>query len=367
MKWQHADPSDRLTGIDGLREALTMLDGFELAGGAWERTVLPGRIDAYEPSMLDLLCLAGEVGWCRFSTPTSELIEPSRLTPGTPIALFLREHADDWQALRSAVSTPQAQVTAIGTRLLEVLRTKGASFFADARASSGLDADDTRLALGNLVANGLAASDGFAGLRALLSSDPARSGGRDRRATFAGRWSSIAPSPQTRSYAAAVESQAHALLLRYGVVFRRLLTRESLAAPWRDLARVYRKLEARGEIRGGHFVAGMSGEQFALPRAIERLREVRRSPADGRLLIIGTADPLNLSGIVTAGERIRASARNRMAYRDGVPVAALEGGTVRPLAGLDDLSIGDVSAALRARLVSVPARAVSVRPPAPVL
>ncbi len=121
-----------------------------------------------------------------------------------------------------------------------------------------------------------------------------------------------------------------------------------MAAPWRDLARVYRRLEARGEIRGGHFVSGMSGEQFALPRAIERLREVRRSPADGRLMIVGTADPLNLAGIVTAGERVRASARNRLAYRDGVPVAALEGGTVRTLANVDGLSIGDVTAALRA-------------------
>jgi ATP-dependent helicase Lhr and Lhr-like helicase len=360
FKWQHADPADRLTGVDGLREALTLLDGFELAAGAWERTVLPGRVDAYDPSMLDLLCLAGEVGWSRLSTATAELIEPSRLMAGTSIALFLREHADDWQALRPASLDPEAQLTSLGKRLLAVLRSKGASFFADARTASGLDADDTRLALGNLVANGLAASDGFAGLRALLSNDPARPAIRDRRATFAGRWSAITTTAETRTYAAAVETQAWALLRRYGVVFRRLLTRENMAAPWRDLARVYRRLEARGEIRGGHFVSGMSGEQFALPRAIERLREVRRSPADGRLMIVGTADPLNLAGIVTAGERVKASARNRLAYRDGVPVAALEGGTVRTLANVDGLSIGDVTAALRARLAPMAPRTTTL-------
>ena len=358
FKWQHVDASDKLVGVDGLREALTLLDGFELAGGAWERTVLPSRIEGYEPSMLDMLCLTGEVGWSRFSNPTPDLNEPSRLAPGTPIALFLREHADDWQQLRPARPDLEEQLTDNGKRMLSVLRSRGASFFVDARGASGLDADDTRLGLGNLVANGLASSDGFAGLRALLANDPARPAVRDRRATFAGRWSIVnLPSDET-SRGDAVETQAWALLRRYGVVFRRLLTRESIAAPWRDLARVYRRLEARGEIRGGHFVSGMSGEQFALPRAIERLREVRRSPLDGRLLIVGTADPLNLAGIVTSGDRIRASARNRVAYRDGVPVAVLEGGVVRTLAEVEGLVTSDVSAALRARLSPATSRAL---------
>jgi ATP-dependent Lhr-like helicase len=354
FKWQHVDPGDRLTGVDGLREVLTMLDGFELAAGAWERAVLPARVDAYDPSMLDLLCFAGEVCWSRFSTATAELLEPSRLTPGTPIALFLREHASEWQALRPESSAPCPQITSFGKHVLDVLREKGASFFADLRASTGLSADDVRLGLGNLVANGLASSDGFAGLRALLASDPARPAASDRRATFAGRWSATATPGDAQTYAAAVETQAWALLRRYGVVFRRLLTRESMAAPWRDLARVYRRLEARGEIRGGHFVSGMSGEQFALPGAIERLREVRRSHSHDRITVIGTADPLNLCGIVTAGERIRASARNRLAYRNGTPVAVLEGGTVRILTSVNDASIRDVTEALHAR---VPRRA----------
>jgi ATP-dependent Lhr-like helicase len=350
FKWQHVDPADRLTGVDGLREVVTMLDGFELAGGAWERTVLPGRVDAYDPSMLDLLCFAGEVCWSRFSIATAELLEPSRLTPGTPIAVFLREHANEWQALRPESSDRCPQITSLGKRILEVLREKGASFFADLRGCSGLSADDVRLGLGNLVANGLASSDGFAGLRALLSSDPARPAARDRRATLAGRWSATAAPDDAQTHAAAVEKQAWALLRRYGVVFRRVLTRESMAAPWRDLARLYRRLEARGEIRGGHFVSGMSGEQFALPGAIERLREVRRSHSHDRIIVIGTADPLNLCGIVTAGERIRASARNRLAYRDGIPVAVLEGGNIRLLAAAGDDAVNDVTAALRARV-----------------
>ena len=134
-------------------------------------------------------------------------------------------------------------------------------------------------------------------------------------------------------------------------MFRRLLTRETNAAPWRELARVYRRLEARGEIRSGRFVTGMSGEQFALPDAVERLREVRRIPADGSLVTISAADPLNLTGIVTAGERIRTAGRNRIVYRDGVPLAVVEGGVVRELAPIDPRIAADVSRALEARRV----------------
>jgi ATP-dependent Lhr-like helicase len=154
----------------------------------------------------------------------------------------------------------------------------------------------------------------------------------------------------------AVELQAWSLLRRYGVVFRRMLTRETNAATWRELARVYRRLEARGEIRSGRFVTGMSGEQFALPDAVERLREVRRVPADGGLVTISAADPLNLTGIVTAGERIRTAGRNRIVYRDGAPLAALEGAFVRELAPIEPGIAADVSRALRAR--RVPALAV---------
>jgi ATP-dependent Lhr-like helicase len=364
FKWQHVDPADQLTGLDGLREAITMLDGFELAAGAWERSVLPMRVQRYESSALDMLCLAGEVAWGRLSeapAPARDAArEPLRLTPATPVALFLREHADLWQTLRSSARDPQPRLTENARRILEILRAKGASFFNDLRAASGLDAEDTRVALGTLVAARLAASDGFSGLRALMRSGPSRPAVNGRQTNFSGRWVStgeVGPDKEREASSTgsgqAIERQAWALLRRYGVVFRRLLTRESIAAPWRELARVYRRLEARGEIRGGRFVSGMSGEQFALPLAVERLREVRRTPADGRLFAISTADPLNLVGVITSGDRLRAAGRNRIVYRDGVPLAVLEGECVRELAPINAEIAEDVSRALSRRRVPV--------------
>jgi ATP-dependent Lhr-like helicase len=157
------------------------------------------------------------------------------------------------------------------------------------------------------------------------------------------------PARDQRDGEEAIVSQARAFLHRYGVVFRRLLTREANAAPWRELTRVYRRLEARGEIRGGRFVTGMSGEQFALPDAVERLRETRRTPLDGRCLVVSAADPLNLAGIVTSGDRVRAIAANRLVYRDGVPLAVLEGEFMRPLAGFTAAAAADVTSALAGR------------------
>jgi ATP-dependent Lhr-like helicase len=169
----------------------------------------------------------------------------------------------------------------------------------------------------------------------------------DRRATFAGRWSEVPAGVE--STPEAVEAQAWALLRRYGVVFRRLMTRESNAAPWRELTRVFRRLEARGEIRGGRFVSGVSGEQFALPDAVERLREIRRTPTDGHLVTVGTADPINLSGIIAPGERQRASTRNKLVYRDGSAIAVQEGDYVRHLAPLDASTVEQVSRVLGKR------------------
>jgi len=349
FKWQHVDRTDRLTGLDGLRETLATLDGFELAGGAWERAVLPARVDDYERSMLDMLCLAGEVGWARLSPHSLQLTEPARLAPGTPIAVFLRDHAEAWQLLRTPVEDPESRLTGNARRVLALLRSRGASFFSDVRAGCGLDAEETRLALGTLVASGLAASDGFSGLRALLVGAAGTSPSRDRRANFAGRWTAIAHDGRADFRENAVETAAWALLRRYGVVFRRLLARESIAPPWRELARVYRRLEARGEIRGGRFVSGMVGEQFAMPRAVERLREVRRTPADGRLLAICTADPLNLAGIVTSGDRLRGAARNRVVYRDGVPLAVFEGDFIRELTSIEPALASEISRALTHR------------------
>ena len=330
FKWQHVDPTDRLAGPDGLREALGMLDGVELGATAWERSVLPARVDGFDGSMLDMLCLAGEVAWARLSAPAVELPEPPRLAPATPIALFLREHADAWLSLRHVGAEREGRLDENASRLLARLRDRGASFFSDLRQASALDADAARSAVGSLVAAGLTASDGFSGLRALIWSAQGRPATLDRRANFAGRWSAIPVDAPAVGRDAAVEAQAWALLRRYGVLFRRLLVREALAAPWRDVARVCRRLEARGEIRGGRFVSGMSGEQFALPRAIERLREVRRLPASGRAIAISAADPLNLTGIITAGGRIRAAVHTHIVYQDGAPIDVFDGSTPLP-------------------------------------
>jgi ATP-dependent Lhr-like helicase len=237
--------------------------------------------------------------------------------------------------------------------VLAVLRARGASF-AHEVAASGMDDGRVRAALGDLVSAGLIASDGFGGLRALLRATGARAAAPHGRANVAGRWSLLAgkDAVDNASREAAVEAQARSLLRRYGIVFRRLLAREANVAPWRELARVYRRLEARGEVRGGRFVSGMSGEQFALPRAVERLREVRRTPGDGRCLVISGADPLNLAGIVTAGDRVRAVSATRVLYRDGVPLAAMEGDYVRPLMSMADVApelAAEVATALAGR------------------
>jgi ATP-dependent Lhr-like helicase len=195
-------------------------------------------------------------------------------------------------------------------------------------------------------------SDGFAGLRALVWAARGRPGQHDRRSQFAGRWTAIDPDGENLTRDQAVERQAWSLLRRYGVVFRRLLTRETNAATWRELARVYRRLEARGEIRSGRFVTGMSGEQFALPFAVEQVREARRLTPNGILVAVSGADPLNLAGIVTAGERIRAASRTRIVHRDGVPIAVAERGIVRELTPLDPSTSAEVARVLKARFVA---------------
>jgi ATP-dependent Lhr-like helicase len=355
FRWQHVEPSSRLTGIDGLREVIASLDGYELGAAAWERAVLPARLDRYEPSMLDMICLTGEAGWARLSPAAAPDNAAPTLVPATPVALFLRDHADAWRAMHPPAGEPPLGDDA--RKVLSVLQSRGASFFGDLAPACALDADQLRHAIGALVACGLATSDGFAGLRALVWAARGRPAAHDRRSRFAGRWTTIT-AHESIARDKAIEIQTWALLRRYGVVFRRLLTRETNAAPWRELARTCRRLEARGEIRGGRFVTGMSGEQFALPEAVEQLRETRRIPADGVLVAISAADPLNLAGIVTAGERIRAARRNRIVYRDGVPLAVVEQGLVRELAPIDAHLAADVARALHSGFV--PALAASL-------
>jgi ATP-dependent helicase Lhr and Lhr-like helicase len=338
--WQHVEPSSRLAGPEGLRAVLAQLDGLELPARAWERDVLPTRLERYEPSMLDMLCLSGEVGWARLSSG------PTQVVGATPISLFMRERADDWWVLREAA--PELPLTAAAQRLFDRLQSHGASFAQELKTACDLTNDQCREALAELVAAGLVASDGFAGMRAIVNQSSPRRGGADT----AGRWS-IVRRESTASREDAVRVLAWTLLARYGVVFRRVLTRESSGVPWRDLARVYRTLEARGEIRGGRFVSGMSGEQFALPDAVDRLRELRRSGPDETLLTISAADPLNLTGIISGTERLRTAAGNRIVYRNGIPLAALEGDMLRTFGEIDPSIAADVAAAAAGRRVPV--------------
>jgi len=349
--WQHVEVSSRLSGPEGLRALLAQLDGVELPARAWERDVLPARLERYEPSLLDMLCLSGEVGWARLSSG------PTQVVGATPIALFLREHADDWWILRrndpgSDLLSLPAEITPgviseSARRVLDHLQTRGASFVQDLKLACDLTFDSCRDALAELVAAGLVASDGFAGVRAIVNQSSARRG-----ADTSGRWS-VLRSASSPSREDAIRALAWTLLNRYGVVFRRVLARETTGVPWRDLARVYRTLEARGEIRGGRFVSGMSGEQFALPDAVDRLRELRRSGPDDALITISAADPLNLTGIITGSERLRTAAGNRIVYRNGIPLAALEGDMLRTFAEVDPAIAADVAAAAAGRRVPV--------------
>jgi ATP-dependent Lhr-like helicase len=353
--WQHVEPSSRLIGSEGLRAVLAQLDGVELPARAWERDVLASRVERYEPAMLDMLCLTGEIAWARLSSG------PTQVVGATPIALFLREHADQWRALMKRTDSDEAERASGATapsaaadeasaasRVLDRLRTHGASFAADLTTGCGLTIHEVHGALADLVAAGRISSDGFAGLRTLIGTSPTGAAGRWFALSAPGSDSDLRlPTPTS------VEALAWTLLRRYGVVFRRVIAREAAGVPWRDLARVYRRLEARGEIRGGRFVSGMSGEQFALPDAVDRLREVRRTGADDRLIAISAADPLNLTGLVTAGDRLRAAAGNRIVYRNGVPVAAMEGDMLRALEQLEPAVAADAAAAAAGRRVPV--------------
>jgi ATP-dependent Lhr-like helicase len=256
-----------------------------------------------------------------------------------------------------ATDLPAAALSESAERVLTRLRSHGASFAADLSSACGIDEGELRTALRDLVAAGCVSSDGFAGLRAIVEHAPVREAGRLRGFDHAGRWFALRRAEgaggDVAERADALTTIAWVLLHRYGVVFRRLLARETSGVTWRELARIYRRLEARGEIRGGRFVSGVSGEQFALPEAVERLREVRRSDPDGRLITISAADPLNLTGVLSADDRVRAAASTRLVYRNGVAIMAMEGDLLRPLTSMDPELARDAAAAAAGRRVPV--------------
>src|SRR5438309_2167888 len=286
FRWQRVAEESRAEGPEGLAAVLDLLDGYEVAAGAWESDVLPARLEQYDPLWLDGLCLSGEIAWGRVSAAGPSNGHKSGPIRTTPIALFRRERGAVWRSLAAPPDPAALPLSHAGRAVLEALDERGASFFGDLVNPTGLLRTAAEQGLAELVAWGLVTSDSFAGLRALLvPSDRRRplAGARLRRrgpvAPFgvetAGRWARVNPgSPLSEEQVA--EAVAWQLLRRYGVVFRRLVQRETLLVPWRDILRVYRRLEARGEIRGGRFVSGFSGEQYALPEAVGSLRAVRR-------------------------------------------------------------------------------------------
>lgn len=339
--WQRVAPGNRVEGREALPAVLAQLEGYEAPAAMWEAEILPARVTDYATSWLDEQCTAGRTMWTRLR-PAPEAGGVTSLR-SAPVVLLPRRHAALWSRLAPA----QADTTGLGARAQRAaahLSEHGASFFEEMREGTRLLKTELEEALAELVVRGRAHCDSFAGLRALMVPASKRDGGtgrlRGRRSLFgiedAGRWSLVRPRDDgTATAAEDLEQAVHTVLRRYGVISWRLLEREATwLPPWRDLVRVCRRLEARGELRGGRFIAGMSGEQFALPEAVALMREVRRRPADGSWVCLAAADPANLLGTVLPGPRLPRVAGSRVLYRDGVPVATSSGGQVTMLVPL---------------------------------
>ena len=366
-RWQHVASGTRLFGVDGALQIVKQLQGYEISAAAWESQILPRRIADYKPELLDQLSLSGEVTWGRLSphpafdsnggageaAQVSRRVRPTRVAP---LALFLRENAG-WLLVRSVKPpepSPDSRLSHAAREVLAALQSRGASFFTDlVRATKRLPSE-VEDGLWELVTAGLVTADGFENLRALIDPKRRRGEGRGRHARprhAPGRWAllrealhleiagldgaeaanGVAPAtPQSGD--GPVEAYARCLLERWGVLFRDLLRHETLAPAWRDLLVVLRRMEARGEIRGGRFVGAFVGEQFALPEAVELVRSIRRSQPDGEEIEIAASDPLNLVGTILPGPRVSSAAAETIRLKDGVVVERAESG-ILALAG----------------------------------
>jgi len=319
-RWQHLTPGSQLHGVDGLFQLLRQLQGYEMSAAAWESVVLPRRLVNYDPEWLDRLCLSGEAMWGRLSPhPALENEGARRVRPTrvAPLAIFLREDA---ARLLPAAMAP-VPLSPAAQEVFAALETRGASFFNDLVRATGRLASEVEDAVWELVAAGRITADGFENLRALIDPKRRRGEGRGRFSRprhAAGRWALL----ERGTGDVDAEFFAKQLLDRWGVVFRDVLARETLAPAWRDLLVALRRMEARGDIRGGRFVSGFVGEQFARPEAVDLLRHIRRSGGAEEEIEIALADPLNLTGIVLPGPRTSALAQGSLRLRDGVPQVA---------------------------------------------
>ncbi|MCU7828821.1 MAG: DEAD/DEAH box helicase [Candidatus Thiodiazotropha sp. (ex Myrtea sp. 'scaly one' KF741663)] len=329
FNWQGLEePSE---GIASLERVMLQLEGISLPAGSWEEDILPARLQPYFSSELDELCRSGKLTWLRLLPP--DVKENKRKNPAiksTPLAFIFRPHLSVWCQVESTVPVG---LSATAAKVMDMLKQWGASFFDDLQQQTGLLKTQLENALGELVAWGLVNSDQYQGLRAMITPQKTRQRSRRRSALQAplaegGRWSLVRPAIPHEDESQRVEQVVRTLLTRYGVIFRKLLERENGLPPWRDLLYVLRRLEARGEIRGGRFVQGFAGEHFALPEAVSLMREVRKKQDAEQLIAISSADPLNLTGIITPGKRTTAQLGHRILYRDGKPIATSQGGDI---------------------------------------
>ncbi|MGR9071948.1 MAG: DEAD/DEAH box helicase [Gammaproteobacteria bacterium] len=320
------DPGE---GEAALATALRRLEGCCLPADCWEREILPRRLKPYYSDQLDQLCRGGKFVWLRLKPPavgkSGKPVKP--VGKNTPIALIDRAGLENWRVLSAVPEYGEIPLSSNAAGVLAALKKWGASFFQELAQETGLLNAQLQDALGELIACGLITSDSYQGLRTLMLSQKIQRR-RGKRYPLhdpwadAGRWALLRPAGrESADRYAHVEHIARTLLSRYGVVFRKLLERETLAPPWRDLLYVYRRMEARGELRGGRFVQGFSGEQYALPEAVKGLREIRKQPKSGELVTIGSADPLNLTGILSPDIRAPLLPGQRLLFRDGVLLA----------------------------------------------
>ena len=354
FQWQHVAPASRQHGEAGLLEVVRQLAGYEAAASSWDSQLLRVRMSKYDPALLDRLCLSGAVSWGRLS-PHPRLIDPAsrdqgrRITPTSvaPISLFPREDGgwllEAFADELGAGPDPYAALSAVAQDLRNALKERGASFFADVVAATGHLPAEVEEGLWELVAAGLVTADGFDNLRALMDPRRRRAEGRERARRprhAAGRWSllrtmrpsTVATREAQDPRSPRAEHVARQLLRRYGVVFRDLLAREVLVQSWRDLLVVYRRMELKGEVRGGRFVSGYVGEQFALPEAVEALRAFKKSQGAtvGAEIKLSACDPLNLCGVILPGPRVPAVPSSFIVFRDGLPVRTLTARDQRP-------------------------------------
>jgi ATP-dependent Lhr-like helicase len=338
LRWHHVAPGTKREGRRGVLAVVEQLQGFELATGAWEEHVLPARVDSYRAGWLDDLCLSGEVVWGRVGVRTSNGDgEPGRggavPSRATPITLAVRDDLPWLLAAARGEQEPALPGEGAARDLLALLQQRGALFHGDLVTGTNRLPIEVEQGLWDLVSRGLVAADGFQSLRGLLASrgspsrQRSRSPGRGRlrrgargRVGAEGRWALLPPAPADLARDELAQALAEQLLARWGVVFRDVVAREGFSVPWRDLLYALRRMEARGTIRGGRFVTGFVGEQYALPGAVDALRRTRKLERNGEQVRLSAADPLNLVGILTPGPRVPAVRTGHVIYRDGVPV-----------------------------------------------